>query len=67
MQQAIVGRALAMLETAGGPLTTERAPFEWKPDPDWRERYNRVDPADREKLLAIGDARRARRGQPVRT
>jgi len=67
MQDAIVGRALGLLATATGPRTTERAPFEWRPDPDWRGRYNRVRPEDRERLLAIGDARREQRGQPPRT
>ena len=66
MQAAIVGQALHLLEDATGPRTTVRAPFEWKHDPEWRERYNRVRPEDCEKLLPIGDARRAQRGQPPR-
>jgi hypothetical protein len=66
MQAEIVGLALRLLESATGPRTTVRAPFEWKPDPEWRERYNRVRPEDRERLLAIGDARRAQRGQKAR-
>ncbi len=64
MQTATVRLALRVLETAAGPRTTVRSPFEWKPeDPEWRERYNRVRPEDRERLLAIGDARRRRLGQ----
>lgn len=63
MQTAIVRRALSLLETATAPRTTARAPFEWKPDPEWRERYNRVRPKDRERLLAAGVARRERRKQ----
>ena len=66
MQAATIEGALKMLETATGPRTTVRSPFEWKPDPDWRARYNRVRPEDKEKLLAIGDARRAKRGQAPR-
>lgn len=66
MQAEIVKLALNLLETAPDPRTTVRAPFEWKPDPEWRERYNRVRPEDRERLLAIGDARRAKRGQAPR-
>lgn len=66
MQAATVAAALRLLESAAGPRTTVRSPFEWKPDPDWRARYNRVRPEDRESLLAIGDARRAARGQPPR-
>jgi len=66
MQEAIVEQGLRLLETASGPRTTLRAPFDWKPDPGWRARYNLVRPEDREKLLAIGDARRRERGQPPR-
>lgn len=64
MQTATVRLALRMLETATGPRTTVWSPFEWKADdPDWRDRYNRIRPEDREKLLATGDARRRSRGQ----
>ena len=66
MQSEIVGMALRLLETATGPRTTIRSPFAWKPDPEWRQRYNRVDAANRERLLAIGDQRRAKRGQAPR-
>ena len=66
MQQRIVAQALGLLETATGPRTTVGAPFAWKPDPDWRARYNRVRPEDRERLLAVGDARRRKRGQAAR-
>jgi len=66
MQTETVRYALRLLETAQRPRTTVRSPFAWKHDPGWRERYNRVDPADRERLLAIGDARRAKRGQAPR-
>ena len=59
MQTATVRLALQVLETATGPRATMRSPSGWKAeDPDWRERYNRVRPEDRERLLAIGDARR---------
>jgi hypothetical protein len=59
MQTATVRLALQVLETATGPRTTVRSPFGWKAeDPGWRERYNRIRPEDRERLLAIGDARR---------
>ncbi|MET4698829.1 hypothetical protein ABIE65_001851 [Constrictibacter sp. MBR-5] len=64
MQTEILRRALHLLDTATGPRTTVRAPFDWKSDdPDWRDRYNRVRPEDRERLRAIGDARRKARGQ----
>ena len=32
MQEAIVGQALRLLETATSPRTTAQAPFAWKPD-----------------------------------
>lgn len=66
MQESMVRNALSLLETAPGPRTTVRAPFEWKDDAEWRERYNRVRPEDRERLLAIGDARRRKFGQSSR-
>jgi hypothetical protein len=37
-----------------------RAPVAWKDDPGWRERYSRVDPVERERLLQLGDERRRR-------
>jgi D-proline reductase (dithiol) PrdB len=68
MQAATVRLALHVLGTATGPRTTVRLPFAWKSeDPGWRERYNRVRLEDRERLLAIGDARRRQFGQAPRT
>lgn len=62
MQEAIVRQAIGLLETAEGPRTTVRAPFGWKEsDPEWRARYGRVDPAERARLLALGEERRRRR------
>jgi len=62
MQEAIVRQAIGLLETADRPRTTVKAPFGWKAsDPEWRARYGRVDPADRAKLLALGEERRRRR------
>jgi D-proline reductase (dithiol) PrdB len=67
MQSATVRLALQTLETAKGPRMTVRSPFEWKAeDLGWRERYNRIRPEDQENLLAIGDARRRKRGQASR-
>jgi hypothetical protein len=66
MQTSIVRLALSLLETATPPRMTVRAPFEWRNDPEWRARYNRVRPEDRERLLALGDERRKRRGQSPR-
>jgi hypothetical protein len=61
MQTATVRLALSLLDTATGPRTTVQSPFEWKDDPGWRERYNRVRPEDRDRLLALGEARRKAR------
>ena len=61
MQSATLRLALDVLETAAGPGMTVRSPFDWKAeDPVWRDRYNRVRPEDRERLLALGEARRRR-------
>jgi hypothetical protein len=73
MQKQIVRQAVELLETACAPRTTVQAPFSWKEDdPDWRSRYGRVDPAERERLLVAGEARRRQRGEraaarPART
>lgn len=62
-QKAIVKIALSLLETAIAPRTTVRAPFEWPDDTDWRPRYARVEPDDRERLLELGKARRRRQAK----
>ena len=68
MQTATIRLALQVLEAATAPRTTVLSPFGWKPDdPDWRARYNRILPEDRERLLAIGDERRRKRGQAPRS
>jgi len=66
MQKEVVAAALGLLETAPGPRTTVVSPFAWKDDPGWRERYGRVDPAERDRLIAIGEERRARRAAAKR-
>ncbi|WIM09936.1 hypothetical protein [Enhydrobacter sp.] len=64
MQKAIVRQALGLLESARRPRTTAKAPFLWKEDdPGWRARYGRVDPTDRERLLALGEERRRQRAR----
>ncbi len=61
MQEKIVRQALDVLATATGPRTTAMAPFGWKEsDPEWRGRYGRVDPAERDRLLKLGEERRKR-------
>jgi len=58
MQRAIVAQALSLLETADAPRTSVTAPFAWKDDPGWRQRYNYVGPENRDELAARGEARR---------
>jgi hypothetical protein len=60
MQREVVETALRLLETASGARTTVVSRFAWKDDPGWRERYGRVDPAERDRLIAVGEARRRR-------
>jgi hypothetical protein len=66
MQRQIVTATLGMLESAPGPRTTLVAPFAWKEDPGWRERYGRVDPVERDRLFAIGEERRQRQAEALR-
>jgi len=64
MQKAIVRQALGLFDSAHGPRTTVRSPFRWRDDdPDWRGRYGRVDPAERERLKMLGEERRQRRAR----
>ena len=67
MQTRTVEIALRLLESATAPRATVRSLFAWKPDPGWRERYNRVRPEDRKRLLALGEARRAAQGLAKRS
>jgi hypothetical protein len=68
MQKAIVRQALELLEGARVPRTTVKAAYSWKEDdPDWRSRYGRVDPAERERLLAVGEERRRQRARTAST
>jgi D-proline reductase (dithiol) PrdB len=60
MQRAIVNSALSLLASADGPRTTVVSPYAWKNDPNWRARYGRVEPAERDRLIAVGEARRLR-------
>jgi D-proline reductase (dithiol) PrdB len=60
MQAAIARQAVELLESAGGPQTTVRAPFDWNGDPNWRGVYNYVGPENQEDLRAEGERRRTR-------
>ena len=62
MQREVVRQALGLLDWAPGPRTTAFSAFGWKEDdPEWRERYGRVDVAERDRLIAIGEERRKQR------
>jgi D-proline reductase (dithiol) PrdB len=63
MQRDIVKKALGLLASASTPRTTLAAGIPWKDDPGWRGRYGRVDAAERERLIALGEARRQRQAQ----
>lgn len=65
MQREVVSAALGLLHSAPGPRTTVASPFAWKEDPGWRMRYGRVDPAERERLIAIGEERRKRQSEAL--
>jgi D-proline reductase (dithiol) PrdB len=59
MQREIVREALTLIEAAKAPRTTIKAPHSWWEDGAiWRARYGRVDPADKERLLMLGEERR---------
>ena len=60
-QGAIVAAALSLLGSARAPRTTVRTPFQWPDQGDWRARYARVEPGERDRLLALGEERRRRR------
>ena len=67
MQKEVAGAALRLLETATGSRTTVVSPFTWREDdPGWRERYGRVDPVERDRLIAIGEERRQRQAEAKR-
>ena len=68
MQREIVRQALSLFETAETPRTTIKAPFSWWEDGAiWRARYGRVDPADKERLLKLGEERRRQQAMAKQT
>jgi D-proline reductase (dithiol) PrdB len=60
LQKQIVRQALGLLETAERPRTTVRSPITWTEEEGalWRPRYGRVDPAEADRLRALGEERR---------
>jgi D-proline reductase (dithiol) PrdB len=68
MQREIVRHALTLFETAKTPRTIIKAPHSWWEDGAiWRARYGRVDPADKEHLLKLGEERRRRQATAKQT
>ena len=68
MQREIVRQALNLFETAKTPRTTIKAPHSWWEDGAiWRTRYGRVDPADKERLLKLGEERRRQQATAKQT
>ena len=67
MQQATLGHALDLLESARLPRTTVQTPFRWSEDESWRSVYARVDEGNREALRREGEARRALQAQASAT
>lgn len=68
MQREIVRQALTLFETAKTPRTTIKAPHSWWEDgATWRARYGRVDPADKERLLKLGEERRRQQATAKQT
>jgi hypothetical protein len=59
MQQAIVGMAVDLLESARLPRTTVQTPFRFGEDESWKQNYARVDPERIEALRRAGERRRA--------
>jgi D-proline reductase (dithiol) PrdB len=65
LQEAIVRQGISLLETADRPRVTVKSPVAWPTEPGslWRPRYGRVEPAERDRLLALGEERRKRWAQ----
>ena len=67
MQQSTVTAALGLLESASEPRTTERSPHRFTTEDErWRKDFLRIDPAERDNLLRLGERRR-RRQRAVRS
>ena len=68
MQRQIVRQALTLFEAAKTPRTTIKAPHSWWEDGAiWRARYGHVDPADKERLLKLGEERRRQQSTAKQT
>ncbi len=63
MQLDIVQTAASLLIDASAARTTLRAEHRWPDSANWRQRYGRVDAAERERLRAVGEERRKRQAE----
>ena len=58
MQREITRLAFDLLDNAAAPRTVVTAPFRWRDDPAWRDRYGHIDPVKIAKLREAGEERR---------
>jgi hypothetical protein len=58
MQREILRMAFDLLANADAPGTVVTAPFRWRDDPGWRDRYGHIDPVKIAVLRAAGEERR---------
>ena len=58
MQLSIISQAIALFNSATAPNTTERTPYSWSDDNNWRNDYAKVDDSNREELARRGEERR---------
>ena len=57
-QHEIMRLAFDLLDNADAPRSVVTAPFRWRDDPGWRDRYGHIDPIEMEKLRKAGEERR---------
>jgi hypothetical protein len=62
-QQRVCAQALDLLERAWAPCTTVLAEATWGDDDGWRDRYMRVEEANRHTLAEAGEQRRSEQEQ----
>ena len=53
MQLSIISQAIALFNSATAPNTTERTPYSWSDDNNWRNDYAKVDDSNREELAPV--------------
>jgi len=58
MQLSIISQAIALFCSATAPNTTERAPYSWSDENNWRDDYAKADDSNSEELARRGEERR---------